>query len=96
MKPSLHTVPIAPAQHDQAQKGGGSIRIESGIPIPAGAPASRELLYPFGQMRIGDSFLVLGGDPKIVAREIAKAKKRMQTKYCSRSVEGGMRVWRLA
>lgn len=82
------------------------MQIEKNIPIPAraGNKAGRNSLYPFPKMGIGDSFLLkLPADPKK-----AKAKRSMisclmiyhsrkrGTKYASRRLAEGLRVWRVA
>lgn len=70
-------------------------KIEKGIPVPGhGAVRSK---YPFDAMLVGESFLV--GPPTTLAqvsRAASKAGARMGRKFATRTVEGGVRVWRIA
>jgi hypothetical protein len=64
--------------------------VEQNIPAPSGK--SR---YPFDQMGVGDSFLVTD---RPIARVSASAHaygKVHGQKFSCRSLEGGIRVWRV-
>jgi len=74
--------------------------VEHGVPIPQRRNAPKR--YPFRDMEIGDSFFVpLNGEKssKVFARiagaAIRDARSRGGIKYAVRSVEGGVRVWRV-
>lgn len=74
--------------------------IEKGIEPPKGQMGRRRS-YPFPDMEIGDSFFVPfeEGDLKVKAAVQAAAThygKRHGMKFATRSIEGGIRVWRLA
>lgn len=72
--------------------------IESGIPAPTGRAG-----YPFNAMGAGDSFLVeaeAGEASKKVITSIGAsarnfARKNPGTKFSTRTVEGGVRCWRV-
>lgn len=65
------------------------IKIEHGIPFP------QKSVYPFKAMEVGDSFFV--PNPKKSIRAMASiAGTRHGRKFLVRSIEGGVRVWRVA
>jgi hypothetical protein len=80
-------------------------QIETNVPVPAvanrGATAS---VYPLADMYVGDSFLVplepiTLADRRRVSAAVtgfAKRHKAKGLKFSVRSVEGGLRVWRVA
>lgn len=80
-----------------------SFAIEKGIPIvPQRNVISK---YPFKTMEVGDSFFVpcAGGDErKTMARittaisQFKKAKNQSELRFSVRTVEGGLRCWRVA
>lgn len=68
--------------------------IEKGIPIPMSRSRSR--VYPFGEMEVGDSFLIKYGD-KDVRTMYSSASyygKRNSKKFTIRQTPEGIRVWR--
>ncbi len=73
-----------------------SFKIEKSVPIP------RLKRYPFDELKVSDSFLAKleDGEPiKRLRSNINSAvyshnKKQNGKKFCARSVDGGMRVWR--
>lgn len=79
--------------------------IEKGVEIPKkkAGPGS-ESMYPFAQMEPGDSFFIpaSGITQKNLQRRMATAAKRTGSaripgsKWTTRKVEGGIRVWRVA
>lgn len=72
----------------------GEIKIEKKIPIPSGrGPYGK---YPWSQMEIGDSFLIPGKKVSLVSSTMASAGRRLNKKFTARTVEGGVRVWRIA
>ncbi len=74
-----------------------SLKIERGIPMP---PArSKCTSWPFADLKVGDSFLVPipPGTHSIMQARVLQASRRHKAngeEYCSRKVEGGVRVWR--
>ena len=71
--------------------------IEKGIPLP-----DKNTQYPFNAMEVGDSFLV-----KCAVNEMPRVKNSLfsairkfsikhksKSKFASRRVDGGIRVWR--
>ena len=71
-------------------KGDGEFKIEDGIPIPK--PRQQ---YPWLKMRVGQSFFVPGGKTKSLG-SIDYARKKTGFKFTARTVEGGVRIWRVA
>lgn len=71
-------------------------QIEKNIPIPG--VAARNTKYPFLQLEVGDSFFVPCAEEQKksfrgrLAGRVVKIKDR---KFTVRSVDGGMRVWRI-
>ena len=73
------------------------IQIERGVPIaPDGR--GRRRVYPWHQMGVGDSIFVATDNPSHhpVRRAASFWAKRHGRIFCSRKVEGGVRVWRVA
>ena len=80
----------------------GAFKVDSGVPLPAlskggrGAPPK----YPFGTMGPGDSFFVPVADAQRASHPVRRSAnqygKRCGMKFATRSVEGGIRCWRLA
>lgn len=79
-----------------------NITIEKGIPLPA-RRNGREFLSKWAFLRtmeVGDSvFLERHGKPKLgsrVATQLWIHKSRYGLKFAWRTVEGGIRIWRIA
>lgn len=72
---------------------------ETNIPIPpinnAGARKSK---YPFKSMKVGDirRFLASPEEVKRIQRAAAAFARRHKVELVTRTVEGGLRVWRSA
>jgi hypothetical protein len=69
-------------------------KIEKGVPLiprPGGRTGSK---YPLDEMEVGDSFLVEGGTVKNLSCTIRAHAKKVGGKFATRTVEGGVRVWR--
>lgn len=71
----------------------GKIEIETGVPLPH--KGRWRALYPWRDMIIGDSFFVPGKTPKTMTGSAAHARKQLGFKFTLRSVDGGVRVWRI-
>ena len=71
--------------------------IEKGIPTPElRALAVRRTKYPFAKMKIGDSFFVPNGKVNTISVSVATFHKNNKPKrFTCRTVEGGIRVWRI-
>jgi hypothetical protein len=79
------------------------IEIESGIPIPATKRpgAGRRSTYPFAVLDVGQSFFV-PNQPGKTNRQLIMAigcaaqriTKKTGHRFTSRTLEGGIRVWR--
>ncbi len=66
--------------------------IEKGLPIPASNKVSaNEKTLAFRALEVGDSFYV----PSVKVVPFYQHQKDGK-KFCTRRVEGGVRVWRLA
>ena len=75
-------------------------KIEKGVPIPKvpyGAKKKPEK-YPFLSMDVGDSFFIPGMESKIVTAYISSWRRRVgnSKKFSVRTMDGGIRVWRVA
>lgn len=78
-----------------------TIKLEKGVPIPE-SPKSFASKYPWGQMEVGDSFLIpqIDNEPIQSTREraskaVSYAKRHKNINFCTRKVDGGIRVWRI-
>lgn len=70
--------------------------IEKNHPIPA--INSTKKSYPFESMEVGDSFLFAGDKNAINAIRVAMTahnRKKTGRRYISRTVENGLRFWRV-
>lgn len=68
--------------------------IEKGIPVPKQVGAGRRNKYPFDAMEVGDSFFIKDGKVKTFSRTCGHHGKRLGRRFASRTVDGGVRVWR--
>jgi hypothetical protein len=80
------------------------IQIDKNVPIPAPGGVDRSfeqkerscIKYPWRQMIVGDSFFV----PGVIARKFGgacvNAEKATGFRFCQRTTDGGVRVWRVA
>ena len=66
------------------------MKIEKNVPIP-----SHQTPYPFGEMDVGDSFLVTDRTPGSVSNAACQYGKRHGKKFITRSMNKGIRVWRM-
>jgi len=75
--------------------------VESNVPLPppsgndrkggTGRPATK---YPFGEMKVGDSFVTIEGDKARTAA--AQYGKTNGMRFITRKERGGIRIWRAA
>lgn len=74
-----------------------TVPIERGIPIPdieRGRP--KRGFYPWADMAIGDSFLIVGSDSAPVSTMKKQASIKYGCEYIQRRTGNGIRVWRVA
>lgn len=71
-----------------------SFKIEHGIPIPRKASSGRRAKYPFADMKPGDSIFLPGKKVNALG-SILTPHRRKGLKFTTRSVDGGVRVWRV-
>jgi hypothetical protein len=71
--------------------------IESEVPVPAPAIGARgrPSKYPWQNMQPGNSFFVPNGTPKSMYHLANRASKQYGHKYTVRTMDGGVRVWRV-
>lgn len=73
--------------------------IEAGIPAPPkAARPRRKWVYPFPKMKVGESFLLQTDDPyKVASARVCACQyaRRSRKSFASRTVEGGVRFWRI-
>jgi hypothetical protein len=69
--------------------------IEKGIEMPGANHGwrGRPSKYPWLKMEIGDSFLITGN--KSLRCAASKANAKYDRRFATRTVEGGVRVWRV-
>lgn len=67
------------------------VKIEKGIPIPEGR--GRATKWPWRDLAVGDSFLMRG--KTIRSAGAGEAARRCGIRLLARTVEGGVRVWRV-
>lgn len=72
-----------------------TITVEKGVTLPPVGGAGSKSKYPWVTMAVGESFLVAGVTIGKFSPQVVNAAKRFKTKYTCRSVDGGVRVWRL-
>lgn len=69
--------------------------IEKGIPVPPSG-AGRSAKYPFSGMAVSDSIRVSAQEASTARRSASAYGKAHNKKFVSRTVEGGVRIWRTA
>ena len=67
------------------------VEVEIGVPLPV-----MKRRYPYADMEIGDSFLVVDGKLQLVCNYNYRANKKYGRKYIARKEADGIRVWRTA
>ena len=72
--------------------------IEKNIPMPTTGRSGRRTSYPFGDMEVGDSFVVPTSDKKATSVYSAAWHygNKNGKKFSVHKIEGGVRVWRVA
>lgn len=69
-------------------------KIKKGIPIPP-RNTGRKSMYPFAEMRIGDSFAVMANKARSVSAASQHFGKLHKQKFICRRIDGGYRCWRV-
>lgn len=69
------------------------LEVETGHEMPT-ARNSRQ--YPWDTMSVGDSFFVAGATSQDMSPVISHRQRKHTEKYTRRSINGGVRVWKLA
>ena len=74
------------------------LKIEKNIPIPAPhRGVNRPLKYPWDKLEIGDSVLIPAknkSDKETIRTAATSYGRKRKMLFVSRTVEGGVRVWR--
>jgi hypothetical protein len=68
------------------------IKIDKDVPIPMGYGGYK---YPWRGMVPGDSFFVPNKTIKVVSASVAYASTKYGFTFRCRSIDGGVRVWRV-
>lgn len=69
--------------------------IDKSVPLPERFGRGRTAIYPFGEMAVGESFLVPRPDAHNARTAVVKWKARHSGwGYATRSESGGLRIWR--
>ncbi len=86
----------------------GEIKIEKGVPIVGSRGGQYDVVhYPWAAMEISDSFMIAmnGADKRTVEKKqssLSRAgylfvkKHQPSSRFVTRQVDGGVRVWRVA
>ena len=69
--------------------------VENGIPVSRQIRPPYGSKYPFAGLKPGQSFFVPGGRAAPIASAASEAGVRTDHRYTVRTVDGGVRVWRL-
>jgi len=73
------------------------MKIEKNIPTPETLGGGARKKYPFDEMKIGDSIFIEGQVIQGGAFSSARYfEKKLGIKFTARSVDGGVRIWRIA
>jgi hypothetical protein len=72
------------------------IKIERGVQLPDAASGKYGRRWPYAELKVGDSFFVPDGDCYQAGMPPAMTywKTKLQRKFTSRKVDGGVRIWR--
>lgn len=69
--------------------------IESNVPMPT-RRKNNPCKYPFGDMKVGDSVFFEGASTSSKEYVAAfLAGRRHGFRFCGRSMDGGLRIWRI-
>lgn len=72
-------------------------KIDKNIPVPSiNSPRHNGLTAAFVGMEIGDSIFIDGGKRETVGARLNYAKLKCSHKFTLRTVDGGVRIWRIA
>ena len=71
------------------------IEIEKNVPVPDAVRLKERRKYPWHEMEVGDSFYVPKRSINAISRAAYEASRNGR-KFRCRSVDDGVRVWRLA
>ena len=72
-----------------------SIKIDKGVPISRLQRSGRRGIYPWQDMEVGDSFFAPDQTVTQMAGAASSNHKSTGRKYSCRTVDGGVRVWRV-
>jgi hypothetical protein len=71
------------------------MKIEKGIPVTDQRRGNHRK-YPWDEMEVGDSFFVPGKSPNTISSSANYQSKTRGWRFKVASLEGGVRVWRVA
>lgn len=69
-----------------------SLKVEQGVALP---PAPSNTRYPFAQLKVGDSFFAAADKADSACASVSYWARKTGFKFTSRSVDGGVRIWRI-
>lgn len=70
------------------------VKIDKNIPLPSFS-RGRKRIYPFKEMKVGDSFLGNPGRQSLYASAIQATFLYKPKKFVARKVKEGFRIWRI-
>ena len=71
------------------------IKIAKKVPIPEVTGRGRKAIYPWKQMKVGDSFFVPNKTTQQFGASLGQARLRLKMKFTQRTEKSGVRVWRI-
>lgn len=78
---------------DSSAENNGKVVVEKNIPMP---PSRKSVeAYPWAEMLAGDSFFAAGQKQSNMSSMASVQGRKRGWKFVTRSVEGGVRVWRV-
>ena len=72
-----------------------TIKIERNVPIPKNNSGGTPYKYPWVELKVGDSFLAPNITVNVIGGSKRPAEKKTGFKFVCRTVNGGVRVWRI-
>lgn len=71
--------------------------VRSNVPLPTPrGQGKRGSKYPFGEMAVGESFVVTDKTARTVRSAVAAYQKKYEAKFAVRTTDEGVGVWRIS
>ncbi len=69
------------------------VKIDKSVPIPQGRSSHSK--YPWRELQVGDSFFVKDKEASDLSGYFAPLRRKYGLRFVSRTVDGGVRIWRV-